>query len=146
MTFLITLDSFMYRILWCFLLSSLISIKHVSAKEFFSSDFINKIEELLENKIYDLGIIKKGKYNLKGKPDKFTLGTGHVKFFYDKLLYLRNRYEKLYSECKNRGFNVTYYGDAWNDVPQELMGDYEPNDEDRFIIRERISERLGLKT
>jgi hypothetical protein len=87
--------------------------------------------------------ISKGRYSMKGQPDKFTLGTGHVKFFYDKLLYLKNRYEKIYAECKNRGFNVTYYGDAWIDVPQELMGDYEPTDEDRAIIRERITERLN---
>jgi len=43
----------MYRILWCFLLSSLISIKHVSAKEFFSSDFINKISTLRDNALTD---------------------------------------------------------------------------------------------
>lgn len=87
--------------------------------------------------------ISKGRYNLKGQPEKFTLGTGHVKFFYDKLLYLKNRYEQIYIECKRRGFNVSYYGDAWSGVPQELMGDYEPSDEDRKIIRERISERLS---
>lgn len=86
--------------------------------------------------------ISKNRYSMKGQPEKFTLGTGHVKFFYDKLLYLKNRYEKIYAECKSRGFNVTYYGDAWIDVPKELMGDYEPTDEDREIIRERIKERL----
>jgi hypothetical protein len=87
--------------------------------------------------------IAKGKYNLSGMPSKFTLGTGHVKFFYDKLMYLKNRYEELYAECKRRGFNVTYYGDAWNGVPPELMNDYIPTDEDREIIRERIRERLS---
>jgi len=87
--------------------------------------------------------ISKGRYSMNGQPDKFTLGTGHVKFFYDKLLYLRKRYEKIYNECKSRGFNVTYYGDAWEDIPEELMGDYEPNNEDRRIIRERIAERIS---
>lgn len=87
--------------------------------------------------------ISKGKYNLSGQPKKFTLGTGHVKFFYDKLLYLQKRYEELYAECKRRGFNVTYYGDAWKDVPDNLMNDYSPTDEDREIIRERIRERLS---
>ena len=43
--------------------------------------------------------IKKGRYNLTGQPDKFTLGTGHVKFFYDKLGYLKRRYESIYKEC-----------------------------------------------
>lgn len=87
--------------------------------------------------------ISKGRYNLEGIPLEFKLGTGHVKFFYDKLLYLKNRYESLYKECKDREFNVTYYGEAWDNVPPDLMNDYNPSDIDREIIRERIKERLG---
>jgi deoxyribonuclease (pyrimidine dimer) len=87
--------------------------------------------------------IAKGRFDMKGQPKTFTLGTGHVKFFYDKLGYLKRRYEELYTECLIRGFNVQYYGDAWNDVPINLMGDYTPTDIDRQIIRERISERLN---
>jgi len=86
--------------------------------------------------------ITKGRYNLKGQPEKFKLGEGHVKFFYDKLLYLKNRYEELYKECIKRGVKSTYFGDSWNDIPSELMNDYEPTNEDRCIIRERIKERL----
>lgn len=87
--------------------------------------------------------VAKGKFDMKGQPKVFTLGTGHVKFFYDKLGYLKRRYEELYAECITRGFNVQYYGDAWNDVPIHLMGDYTPTNTDREIIRERISERLS---
>jgi len=87
--------------------------------------------------------VGKGKYNMKGQPSEFTLGTGHVKFFYDKLGYLKTRYESLYAECIKRGFNVQYYGDAWNNVPNNLMGDYTPTNRDREIILERINERLS---
>ena len=86
--------------------------------------------------------IAKGRYSLKGKPDVFTLGTGHVKFFYDKLLYLQKRYHQIYSECLKRGFNVTYFGDCFNNLPNELCNDYSPTDRDRKIIRQRIKERL----
>jgi len=86
--------------------------------------------------------IRKGKYNLDGIPDRFKLGTGHVKFFYNKLGYLKRRYDSLYSECIARGYNVTYYGDAWNDIPLNLLGDYHPTNEDRKIVLERINERL----
>jgi hypothetical protein len=86
--------------------------------------------------------VAKGKFNLNGQPKQFTLGTGHVKFFYDKLYYLKKRYEELYNECINRGFKVQYYGDAWNGIPDHLMGDYTPTDTDRQIIIERITERL----
>ena len=56
--------------------------------------------------------VKSGRFNMDNQPSIFTLGTGHVKFFYDKLLYLKKRYEEIYQECIERGYNVTYYGDA----------------------------------
>ena len=40
--------------------------------------------------------IAKGKYNMEDIPDKFKLGKGHVKFFYNKLLHLKKRYMRLY--------------------------------------------------
>ena len=72
----------------------------------------------------------------------FTLGKGHVAFFYDKLLYLKNRYEEIYQECLSRGFNMTYYGSVWNEVPSQFMNDYTPTERDEQIIRQRIQEKL----
>mgnify|MGYP003625622793 CR=1 FL=1 len=86
--------------------------------------------------------IAKGRYNMKGQPDLFTLGTGHVKFFYDKCGYLLERYRQLYQECISRGFNVQNYEQAWDGVPKALMKNYNPTKRDRAIIRERIQERL----
>lgn len=88
-------------------------------------------------------VIKKGKFNLNGQPKEFTLGTGHVKFFYTRLLYLKKRYEELYKECVNRNFNVTYFGDAWDDIPSDFMNDYTPTAKDIKIIKERIKERTN---
>jgi len=85
--------------------------------------------------------IAKGKFNIHGQLEKFTLGTGHVKFFYDKLLYLKNRYEKIYAECKRRKFNVAYYGSAWNNVPENLMNDWEPTSLAIKLITQRIKEK-----
>ena len=85
--------------------------------------------------------IAKGKYNMEGIPNKFKLGTGHVKFFYDKLLYLKNRYISLYNECIKRGFNVQNYISAWDNVPQKLMNDYKVKANDCRIIRQRINDR-----
>ena len=89
--------------------------------------------------------VAKGKYNMEGIPDEFKLGKGHVKFFYNKLLYLYLRYWKLYLECKNRGFNIQNYSKAWNGLPEELLNNYEPTDVDREIVRERINEKLQSK-
>jgi len=86
--------------------------------------------------------ISKGKYNMNGIPDTFKLGTGHVKFFYNKLGYLLKRYNKLYTECKRRGYNVQNYSAAWDNVPHKLLNDYNPTERDKIIIRERIAARL----
>jgi hypothetical protein len=86
--------------------------------------------------------ISKGKYVMKDIPREFTLGKGHVKFFYNKLQYLKKRYEEIYAECLNRGYMVTYFGSAWDNIPLELMNDYEPTNRDKEIVLARINERL----
>lgn len=78
---------------------------------------------------------------MKNQPEEFTLGTGHVKFFYDKCGYLKKRYELLYARCIELGVDATYFGDAWNGVPDHMMGDYEPTDRDREILKQRLIER-----
>jgi hypothetical protein len=88
-------------------------------------------------------VVVRGRYNLKSVPSQFTLGKGHVSFFYDKLSYLKERYVDLYNECIARGFNVQNYEASWNDVPKELMNGYTPTARDIEIIRERIAERLA---
>lgn len=88
-------------------------------------------------------VVVKGRYNLKSVPSYFTLGKGHVSFFYDKMTYLKKRYESLYEECRTRGFNVQNYVDCWDGVPSELMNDYTPTEQDIRIISERIADRLA---
>jgi len=86
--------------------------------------------------------VNKGKFVLKGMPKEFCLGTGHEKFFYDKLEYLRQRYEELYKECCDRGYIVEYYGAIWDNTPKSLLGNYKPSKKDRALLVERINERL----
>ena len=45
-------------------------------------------------------LVNRGRYSLDNQPDTFKLGKGHVKFFYDKLLYLKRRYDSLFDECR----------------------------------------------
>ncbi len=90
--------------------------------------------------------ILKGRFNLDNQPKEFTLGTGHVKFFYDKLLYLKNRNDELYKECLNRGINATDYSGTYLEAIKsfpEFANDYMPTERDRMIIRERIEDRLN---
>jgi len=87
--------------------------------------------------------IKSGKAKVQDIPAVFTLGKGHVKFFYDKLKFLKNRYEQIYHECTLRGYKMTYFGDAFNGLPEQLLNDYTPTDEAIEMIRKRIKERGG---
>jgi len=91
-------------------------------------------------------VVASGKYNLTNQPKQFTLGTGHVKFFYNRQKYLLDRYKAIYSECIARGFNVQDFSGAWDNVPSQLMNDYKPTSEAIELLTIRISERLqGMK-
>lgn len=79
------------------------------------------------------------------KEPKYLLGAGHVTFFRDKLLFLKDRYDKLYNECIYRGFKVTY---SWPDsviMYKHLWNDYEPTLCDISLNRERLKERMPVK-
>jgi deoxyribonuclease (pyrimidine dimer) len=90
--------------------------------------------------------IKSGKAVVKNIPDSFTLGAGHVKFFYDKLEYLHDRYLELTAECVERDFNITDFSDSFLGLPKNLWNSYEERDIDRQIVVQRVNERLlGMK-
>lgn len=88
-----------------------------------------------------------GKAKIENIPNEFTLGKGHVKFFYNKLKYLYLRYYEIYIECKKRGFNVTNYIGAWDPVMyseglwDHLFNTWEPTTKAIELIRQRIKER-----
>lgn len=86
-------------------------------------------------------MVASGKAKLGNIPKEFKLGKGSVRFFYNKLGYLKNRYEEIYAECLERKYNVTYYGNAWGQVPPELMGDFVPTKANIKELEQRIKER-----
>lgn len=91
----------------------------------------------------------KAKIDFKAIPERYTLGRGHVIFWYDKLGYIRARYEQLYKEAKKRGFNVTYKDIDYSQLSAihqvALMNDYIPTKEAQLLNIERICERFDLR-
>lgn len=83
-------------------------------------------------------MVKSGRAKLKGIPSRFTLGDGHVKFFYNKLGYLKNRYHQIYHRCIELKCNVQYFGDSFEGIPENLMNDYSETQADRDLLIERI--------
>jgi deoxyribonuclease (pyrimidine dimer) len=77
-------------------------------------------------------------------PSSFTLGTGHMLFFYTRLGWLCRRYAALVAEMQRRGFDVQY------PEPPEYVsrlspwwfGEWEPSPEEIEISRVRIAHRL----
>lgn len=88
--------------------------------------------------------IKSGKAIIKDIPKDFRLGSGHVKFFYNKIGYLFLRYSALRKECLRRGFNVQDFTDAFINISPRLFFDWKPDIEVvRPLLVERINERLS---
>ncbi len=84
--------------------------------------------------------------SLSSIPEKFTLNTGHVKFFYNKGEYLHKRYNAIVEEMKRRGMNPdperVFKREQW---PDELYNDWQPDDQELAIVRQRIQERIDAK-
>ena len=80
---------------------------------------------------------------LEHLPSQFTLNTGHVKFFYNKGLYLNNRYSNLVNEMKERDMSPDpkrlFKRSQW---PDQLWTDWSPSTCDLHLIRERIQQRI----
>lgn len=82
-------------------------------------------------------------YSVNRIPKSYTLNTGHVMFFYNKLGYLSKRYDSLIQEMRSRGMNPD---DGrvlvMDDLPSHCFGDWTPSKAEQRIVVERIATRL----
>lgn len=78
-------------------------------------------------------------------PQEYTLGKGHVKFFYDKLAWLVNRQVQLINEMKSRGYNPQFTN------PEQLIDEtinpiwlkhWVVTDKALYLNQQRITDRL----
>ena len=77
--------------------------------------------------------------------DKYTLGAGHVKFFYKRLGYCKNRFHALREEMLRRGYQPSYDKTPTVIVEQDWFQDWTPDEHALRINRERILERTTQK-
>jgi hypothetical protein len=71
----------------------------------------------------------------------YTLGRGHVRFFYSRLGYIAARHRQLIAEMKRRKFHPSYDIVLLPDLPQAWCRNWRPTVEAQRINRERIKER-----
>uniref|UniRef100_A0AAU8HY62 Endonuclease V N-glycosylase UV repair enzyme n=1 Tax=Rhizobium phage LG08 TaxID=3129229 RepID=A0AAU8HY62_9CAUD len=80
----------------------------------------------------------------KRNPKFYTLGAGHVRFFYNKCAFLFSRQILLCIEMQRRGFKVNFWPDAdtIKGIDIKWLGEWVPNAYDIKINRERIADRM----
>lgn len=74
-------------------------------------------------------------------PGEFILGPGHVKFFYNKLQFIIDRYGELRLEMKRRDF-VSAVGYIEREIPSVLKGNWIPTPNSQELITNRIRDRI----
>ena len=88
------------------------------------------------------GGLRKNGYVIKSLvPPKFKLGTGHINFFKNKIRYLNARLLEVNAEMVNRGIKPGTYL-TLSEYPDELVNNWNPDNDASDIIRNRIVERL----
>ena len=78
----------------------------------------------------------------------YTLNAGHVIFFYNKLLFLKTRFEELTNELYQRGFDITPFNFETEDyklVSARLsqIPNWQPTKQDIQVNIDRIAQRLN---
>lgn len=80
----------------------------------------------------------------KAIPSAYTLGTGRVLHFCNKLQYITERYQQLTQEMLDRGYkpNPINVKDLLDGIDPKMYNQYILTDEAIKINRQRINERL----
>lgn len=91
-------------------------------------------------------LLTKGTFDiLKDIPQDYTLGKGHVKFFYNKLNFIETRHLQLKEEGRKRGLNLDSIIIDLNGIPEMLKKNFEPSKKDIILNLSRVQEKINLK-
>jgi deoxyribonuclease (pyrimidine dimer) len=84
------------------------------------------------------------KYEYNDRPDEYTLGAGHIKFFTNKMRWLWQRYLAVHAECIRRGFAVTdiWPYDEWGCAVLDNWNDWKVTPMALRLNRARIRDRM----
>jgi len=82
-------------------------------------------------------------------PDHYVLATGHMKFFYNKISWLIDRYSNLFQELTARGFKLdrdlySRIYDSALDIAPQWRNSYKPRPEDIYLNMVRLCKRSNI--
>ena len=85
---------------------------------------------------------KKKPFSMSEIPSEYVLGEGHVKFFYDKMKFLQERFELLLLEMGRREY-TTNFNDSSIFIPNDIKfyNNYTPSIKEIELNKARIAER-----
>jgi deoxyribonuclease (pyrimidine dimer) len=71
------------------------------------------------------------------------MGTGHVRFFYNKLQYLLERQLQIVAECSSRGFKITHKNPEilLEGIPDCWKNSWRPSKGDKLTNLARLKKR-----
>lgn len=75
----------------------------------------------------------------------YTMGRGHIKFFFHRLGFIEKRFSAIVKEMEFRGYKPKFRTLPTRGIPNEWFGDYIPTPEALAINRERLRERSPLQ-
>jgi deoxyribonuclease (pyrimidine dimer) len=103
--------------------------------------------KMIPAKLKKLQETKLGGVIMRDVPSTYTLNTGHVRFFYDKMYFLYTRYNELTDELHKRNFNISHHDAASifiDGIVSEMQNPlWEPTIPEIAINVERITLRLN---
>jgi deoxyribonuclease (pyrimidine dimer) len=93
-----------------------------------------------------VGSLRYWKFQIKSPiPDRYDLGTGHMNFLKNKLLYLKRRHLEVSLEMDRRGFHNEKSKVDLTGIPEEFCCDWNPTLEDSNRLRFRLKWKLANK-
>jgi deoxyribonuclease (pyrimidine dimer) len=85
----------------------------------------------------------------KDIPKEYCLGSGHIKFFSNKLLFLFYRYIQIFNELIERNFKVTFdietLKNKLNSIDNTFKKDYIPSEKEIKLSAERLVNKFKEK-
>jgi deoxyribonuclease (pyrimidine dimer) len=86
--------------------------------------------------------IAEGRAIVRDIPLRYSMGEGHVKFFYDKLLFIKYRHDLLRAEYLKRTGKEYSFKLTLKDCPLHLCNNWTPDKADKLVNYERLKEKL----
>lgn len=117
----------------------MVRVNLISPKKLTDQHLIAEYNEILMLMSY----IRKHQ-DTKDIPKRFCLGKGHMRFFKNKVIYLKKRHEVLKKEMSERGF-VPRKTIKVNGIDKKLLNNWSPNPQDLQVIRKRLKQKILLK-